>query len=188
MVTPTDIVNEAIQMIGDNQQPVTGNLPNFDTSAAGKAAAQLYVPTVQAVARMFEWDMARNTVTLTQSGNPPPFPWDYEYLYPANGIEVWQIIPDFVPDPNNPLPTNWAVANTLVGGVQTKVIQTDVDGAIAVYNNNPGPDVWDGMFKEAVVRLLASKMAMAVSSKPETAENLLVSFNAFMNAAKGRDG
>lgn len=187
-VTATDIVNEAIQMIGNNQTPVTGNAPTFDDSAAGIAAQQLYTPTVEAVARLFEWDMARNTVTLTASGNTPPSPWAYEYVYPSNGIEVWQILPATIADPNNPLPTNWTVANTLVASVQTKVIQTDVPNAKAVYNNNPDPTLWDAGFKEAVVRLLASKMAMAVAGRPETAANLLESFNAFVNAAKGRDG
>jgi hypothetical protein len=186
-VTETDIVNQALQLIGDNIEPVGGTAPNFDSSAAGEAAQKLYAPAVATVARMFEWDMARNTVALTASG-VAPFPWAVQYLYPTNGIEVWQIMPATLTDVNNPLPVNWVPANAIVGATQRKVIHTNLVGAVAVYNNNPGPDVWDAGFREAVVRLLASEFAMAVAGRPETAQNLLESFNAFINAAKGRDG
>lgn len=187
-VTATDIVNEALQMIGGNQPLVTGNSPTFDNSTAGKSAAQIYVPTVQAVMRLFEWDMGRSTVNLAPSGNAAPWPWAYEYVYPANGAEIWQLAPASITDPNNPLPTNWSVANATVSGAQARVIHTDVPNARVIYNNTPAPDVWDGVFKEAVVRLLASKFAMAVAGKPETSALMLESFNAFVNAAKSRDG
>lgn len=184
--TPTDVVNEALYMIGDRVPLVTGTAPIFDDSSAGKSAAQIYAPTVATVARLFEWDMARSTVALVLSGNVAPFPWALEYRYPANGIQVWQIMPASLADPNNPLPVNWVAANAIVGGIQRKVIQTDLVGALAVYNNNPGPDVWDPGFHEAVVRLLASKFAESVAGKPETAANLLTSFNAFVDVAKSR--
>jgi hypothetical protein len=164
-VSPTDIVNEAIQRVGDNQPLVTGSLPNFDDSPAGKAARVLYTPVVQAVGRRFEWDMARNTVALTVSGNTPPLGWSQEYLYPGNGIEVWQITPQTLADPNN-----WVVANTLVGGVQTKVIHASVANARAVYNNSPGEALWDPLFRQAVVAQLASAFAMALFGKPDVAQ------------------
>src|SRR5690242_8129500 len=104
-VTSTDIVNEAIQRIGDNQPLVTGTAPTFDDSPAGKAAQVLYAPVVAAVGRRFEWDMARNVVTLVATGNTPPLGWSFEYGYPSNGIEVWQITPASLADANNPLPT-----------------------------------------------------------------------------------
>lgn len=185
--TPTDVVNEALQMVGDNQPAVGGTAPNFDPSAAGIAAKNLYAPTVATVARLFEWDMARSTVALTLGGTAPS-PWAFQYLYPTNGIEVWQIMPTTITDPNNPRPYNWVIANAVVAGAQKKVIHTNLAGALAVYNNNPGPDVWDATFRQAVVRLLASEFAMAVAGRPETSANLLESFNAFVNAAKGRGG
>ena len=187
MPTDADIVNQALQMVGDNQPAVEGTSPTFDNSTAGIAAQELYVPTVRTVGRLFEWDMARNTVALVLSGNTAPFPWALEYLYPTNGIEVWQVMPPTLADPYNPLPINWVTANTLVTGTQRKVIQTDLASAVAVYNNNPGPDVWDPLFTEAVVRLLASKFAQAVAGKPQTAADLLESFNAFVGAAKTRE-
>lgn len=187
-LTSTQVVNQALQMVGDNMPAVQGTSPTFDDSDAGQAAQALYVPTVEAVARLFEWDMARTTATLVLSGNVAPWPWAFEYLYPVGGIEIWQLLPEALSDANNPLPVNWTVANAVVATLQRRVIQTDLPSAKAVYNNNPRPEAWDSLFTEAVTRLLASKFAMAVAGRPETAENLLQSFNAFVQAAKGRDG
>ena len=191
MLTSTDIVNQAINLIGDDMPPVTGVAPNFDTSTAGKAAAQLYTLCVQAVGRQFGWDFARNQVTLTASGNVAPFPMGmpFEYLYPSNGIQVWQLGPDFTAvafDPNNPAPVNFSVGNTLVLGVQTKVIWTDQAAARAIYNNSPTESTWDPLFQMAVVRLLASAMAMAVAGKPDVAESMLASGSAFETLGESR--
>lgn len=186
MTTSTDIVNQAIMLFGDNQPLVTGVAPSFDSSPAGKAAAQLYVPCVQTVGRQFGWDFARRTFTLVLSGNTAPFPWTVEYAYPPNGVEVWQLLPPSTTDANNPLPVNWVVANTLVSSVQTKVIQTNLASALAVYNNNPNENMWDPLFREAVVRLLASEMAMAISGRPDSMQALLESGAAFESIGEGR--
>lgn len=187
MTTSTNIVNQAIQMIGDNQPPVTGVAPNFDNSPAGKAAAALYSPCVQTVSRQWGWDLARNTFALVLTGNVAPVPWIYEYNYPPNGIQVWQLMPNVIADPNNPLPTSWVVANALINAVQNKVIQTNLQNALAVYNNNPNENTWDSLFREAVVRLLASEMAMALAGRPDTAQALLDSGAAFETIGEGRD-
>jgi hypothetical protein len=186
--TSTDIVNEAIQLIGDNQPLVTGTAPNFDSSPAGVAASKLYTPTVQAVGRMFGWDFARNTVALTLSGNPAPNGWAFEYLYPTNGIELWQIQPPIsgATDPNNPLPVNWNVCNTLVGATQTKVIQCNVAAALGIYNNAPSEAVWDPLFRQAVVRTLAGALAMALEGRPDTAAAMLESGQMFEKAGEQR--
>jgi hypothetical protein len=186
-VTPTDIVNEAIQLIGDNQPLVTGTAPNFDSSPAGVAAAQLYNLTVATVGRRFAWDFSRKTVALTLSGNTPPFPWTVEYLYPADAVQVWQIIPPSTTDANNPLPLNWIVANNIVSGSQKKVIQANLSGALAVYNNNPTPDVWDPGFRQSVVELLSRGLAMAIAGKPDLAQAMLTSANSFEQLAETRD-
>jgi hypothetical protein len=181
-----DIVNEAIQLIGDNQPLVTGNAPGFDSSPAGVAASKLYTPCVRTVARQFGWDFARNTVSLTLSGNPAPNGWAYEYLYPSNGVELWQIQNPVHTDPNNPLPVNWNVCNTLVANVQTKVIQCSIANALGIYNNAPSEATWDPLFRETVVRLLSSELAMALEGRPDTAAAMLESAGRFEQVAENR--
>lgn len=191
-LTSTDVVNQAINLIGDDMPPVTGVAPTFDDSTAGKAAQQLYGLCVQAVGRQFGWDFARRQVVLAASGNAAPFPMGflYEYLYPSNGIQVWQVNPDLsdpLIDPYNPAPYTWSVGNTLVGSTQTKVIWTSIQNAIAVYNNNPSESVWDPLFQMAVVRLLSSAMAMAIAGKPDVAQAMLESGAAFETLAETRE-
>ena len=188
-VTSNDVANQAIQFIGDNAGPfVTGQYPTFDNSTSGMALQKLYGAVVQTVGRQHGWDMARNTIALTLSGNTAPFPWTYEYLYPTNGIEVWQLMPTAVSDLNNPLPTDWVVANAVVTGQQQRVIETSLINALAVYNNNPNENTWDSLFREAVVRLLASELASALFGKPDVAQNYLESGGAFENIGEARDG
>jgi hypothetical protein len=190
-LTSTDVVNEALNLIGDDMPLVTGTAPTFDSSTAGKAAAQLYTLCVQAVGRQFGWDFARNQVTLTASGNAAPFPMGYtgEYLYP-NGIQVWQLYGDLAGagvDLNNPAPANWSVGNALVTAVQKKVIWTSITAPRALFNNAPQESTWDPLFQMAVVRLLASAMAMAIAGKPDVAEAMLQSGAAFETLAESRE-
>ncbi len=187
MVTSTEIVNQALQLIGNNQAPVTGVAPNFDTSTAGQAAAKLYAPTVAAVARQFGWDFARTKTSLSLTGNTAPAPWAYEYAYPTGCVEVWQLMPATITDPNNPLPVNWSVGNALVSSVRSRVIWTDLASATAVFNSNPPEGTWDSLFREAVVRTLASGLAMATAGRPDTAQGLLESAQAFGSMAASRD-
>jgi hypothetical protein len=194
-MTSIDIANRAIQLIGDNQPAITGsgNYPNpsFDDSAAGKACAALYVGVVDTVGRQFGWDFARSMVTL-QPGNVGagiPFlsVWKYEYLYPTNGVQVRQLVPATIADPNNPLPIRWAVATDLIASVPTKVILTNLAAGFAVYSGQVIESLWDAGFAEVVVRLLASELAMAIAGRPETGRSLLESMQGFEAPAEMRD-
>lgn len=187
-VTPTDIVNQAIQMYGNNQSPVTGSYPNFDTSVAGVAAKNLYGPCVKTVMKQYGWDFNRTVEALALSGNTAPVPWTYEYLYPDDGIEIRQVMPAAIPDPNNPAPINWTIGNADVSSTPTRVIWADEVNALVVYSSFPPPSSWDDGFREAVVRLLASEMAMATAGKTDTSQKLLESANAFEGAAETRNG
>jgi hypothetical protein len=188
-ITATDIVNQSVWLIGDDVPPVTGTYPNFDGSKAGKAAAILYPLTVRAVARQFGWDFARSLVSLVLTGNAAPLGFSYEYTYPGNGVEVWQLMPPQpLADPNNPVPVDWTVGNTLVADVQTKVIWSNQQDAVAAYNNVPTENTWDSLFQQAVVRLLASAMAMALKGKPDIAAAMLESGSAFESLGETRAG
>lgn len=184
------IANQAIMLTGDNQPLVTGYAPIFDSSTAGIALAQIYVPTVQAVQREFGWDASRRFFALSASGNAAPYPggYAYEYLYPPVAIEIWQVLTQVPADVNDPLPTNYTIGNTLVGGVQTKVIWSDVPAAYAFYNNQPSEALWDAIFTEAVVRALAAKLSVAIAGKPDTAMLMQQTAQQALAENKMRDG
>lgn len=186
MVQPVDIVNQAIEMIGDDQPLVTGNFPTFDNSPGGKAAQLLYGPCIATVARQFGWDFSRNFVALVPTGNTPPLGWTFEYLYPSMGVEIRQLMLPTITDPNNPLPTTWNVGNAVVSTVPAKVIWTNLAGALAVFTNQPGPDLWDPLFRESVVRLLASELAVAITGKPDSSRDLLEQSGGFLSIGATR--
>jgi hypothetical protein len=187
-ITSNDVANQSLALIGDNLPPVLGQAPTFDSSAAGQALSRLYLPCYQTVAKQHGWDFARSVFTLALTGNPPPLGWAYEYVYPAAAIEVMQVQPPALADPNNPLPQNWSIGNTTVASVQTKVIWSSLAGAQAIVNNAPSEATWDVGFREAMVRLLASEVAMALYGRPDTAESYLNSGGAFETIAEGRMG
>jgi hypothetical protein len=187
MVSSNDIANEAVQLIGDNQPPVLSAAPNWDTSATGKALKYVYASVVATVARQFAWDMGRAYAALVLSGNAAPVGWAYEYVYPAQAPEVWQLTPATVDDANNPLPVNWSVGNALINSVATKVIWSNLANAVAVYNNNPPEAVWDPLFRQTVVRMLASELAMALAGKPDVSKTELENSSGFGNIAETRD-
>lgn len=185
--TSNTVANQALQLVGDNIPSVAGQSPTFDNSTAGRALQFLYPNVVRTVGREFGWDFARNLFALVLTGNVAPMGFAFEYVYPPMSVEVWQVQPAATAiDPNNPLPVNWDVGNTLVNGVQTKVIWTSQAAAVAALNNNPSEATWDPGFQEAVVRLLASELSMALFGRPDSAESYLQSGAAFESIGEAR--
>ena len=184
--TSNDVANQALNLIGGNMPSVTGYAPAFDSSAAGIALSKLYTPCYQTVAKQFGWDFARNVFALSLSGNAAPLGWAYEYVYPAAAIEIMQIEPATLADANNPLPQNWTIGNALVSSAQTKVIWSNLASAKAVMNNAPSEATWDVGFREAMVRLLASELSLALFGKPDISQAYLESGSAFESLAESR--
>lgn len=187
-ISSADIVNRAIQFNGgfNNNGPVVGNPPAFDGSEYGKAAGQLYNAVVQTVGRQFGWDFSRNDATLTASGGTPPPDWNFEYLYPTNGIQVRQVLPPTI-DPNNPIPTRWTVGYNTIGQQPVKVIWTDVAVTKAYISGQPPESLWDSLFTETVVRLLASELALAVPAKPDSSQTIITQAETFEQIGESRD-
>ncbi len=193
-ITSADIANRAGLLISDNQPLVVGagNYPTetwVTTQPLGQAASLLYNSVVETVGRQFGWDFSRRTVTLApgNTGTLVPAPWAFEYLYPANGIQIRQLMPATVTDPNNPLPVRWDVANDTIASVVHKVILTNLASAKAVYTNQVDENLWDAGFTESVVRLLASEFAIAVAGRPDTERIGIETFGQFVGAAESRD-
>lgn len=188
-LTSTDVANQALQIIGDNETSVTGAYPNFNSSSQTAATALnlLYGTVVGTIARQFGWDFARAEAPLVLSGNTPPAQWLYEYLYPANTAQVWQLKPTTIVDPNNPIPVRYARANAIVSSIQVSVIWTNLQNAVAVFNNNPIESVWPADFTQAVKRLLASELATALAGRPDTSTMMLETGSSFESIAETRD-
>lgn len=188
-MTPADIANNAVQLIGgfNNNGLITGTPPKFDGTPLGVAAGTVYQETVNTVGRTWGWDFSRNTVALALSGNPSPLPgYAYEYLYPSMGVQIRQLMPAVFTDQYERLPVRWTVANDTVAGAPVKVILSNQINALAVFSNQPNENLWDAEFAEAVIRLLASKLAMAIEARPDTAKEELGRFQIFEQIGEAR--
>lgn len=182
-MTPTDVCNIALAE-GMTRSLING-FPPIDTSPAAVSAGIFYTPKIQALLRGAHWDFARRQQTLTLyraaiingqvSSNPPPQPWQFEYLYPGDCQKARFLLQYMQPQPSGtPLttvPTNAiqpALANTSVPfvisssvdsfNIVRKTILTNMPNAMLVYTMDLSqqPDYWDSLFLTAATATLAA--------------------------------
>lgn len=165
----TQVVNEALSQIA-TQDRITAI---GDGSPAANAAAVVYNPTVQILLRELDPDFARFTDTLVAAPGTPPYPWLYQFAYPANCLRLRQVRPVNY-DVFDPQPIRANVAVATVSAVLTKVIFTNQIAALGVYTTSAVTEEnWDSAFADAVVRRLANPLAMAVAGRPDFAREIL---------------
>ena len=188
--TSTTVTNEALQFIASQYQITSLT----DGSPAAKAANAVYAPTVELLLRELDPDFARYTLALTSAGAPTPVPpWAYEYTYPADMLRLRQVRPPgsgtgSLSDVNDPHPIRANVAFDIIGGVNTKVILTNQQNALAVYTTSLVTEAaWDAVFQDAVVRRLANPLAMALSGRPDFAKEILMQSAQMASAAEAVD-
>ena len=148
MASQVDIVNRALLGIGQRTQ-VSGISPS-DGSVAANAAAVLFTPTFEALARTAPWNCLRKQATLTllaaAVGTPenptggampvPPSPWLYSYALPSDCLYFRFIVPSFPSQPTGVPQTSYNNAATSVvpwgGGKIPYAVAYSNDA-----NNNP---------------------------------------------------
>lgn len=172
----TAVVNSALELIAAQTQITSLT----DGSPAASAASVVYVPTVQLMLRELDPDFARYTVSLTLSAAVTPVvPWSYEYLYPTDCVRLRNVRPPAsgtgaLADPNDPSPIRSNVAFDLIASVATKVILTNQKNALGVYTTSSVVETdWDAAFGDAVARRLANPLALALSGRPDFANDIL---------------
>ena len=187
MTSPVDVVNIALAEIG--AQETVQSINPSDGSSTSNTASLLYNPKIDALFRAAHWNCARLQASLTQiraqvingqvSADPPPRPWLYEYLYPADCLKARYIIP-FVETtgispplttafqqsplilPNYAVP--YAIAIDNYQNNQVKVILTNASNPILVYTGRiDNPDLWDPHFLGAATSTLGAWFVNALS-------------------------
>lgn len=188
-----------------------------DNSPAANAASLFYTPKTQALLRAAPWTFTRKQVVLTQykaaivngavSSNPPPQQWQYEYLKPADCLRA-RFIQSTVTTSTagTPLTTapNYAMPSPQVNTSTPFVMAMDVDS-----NNNPipviltnmenaqlvytadlsqYPDMWDPMFLNAEVAMLASFFAQALTGDQQMISNQMAIAKMALDQARAVNG
>jgi hypothetical protein len=186
-----NIVNQALLDIG-YRGPRIADIR--EGSEAAGAALEIYGETRDEIFLAQDWPFARAAgVALALLKGPPPpggynpvqpwstiYPpgnWLYEYVYPADCIELYAITkpPGAMPD-LDPRPQLWRIDNDAVpivagnaaSGPPQKVILANVPGALAVYRRKiTDPSLWEPGFIALLVDALGKKLATALGMAPQ---------------------
>lgn len=170
-----DIINQSLRRIS-YPYPI-GWI--YEGSVAARAAVEIYSQTRDELLRSFDWDFARQAISLNllktappggygvtipwTNAYPPP-PWIYEYAYPASALLIRSvrptptIMPEFDPQPNI----------FVVGNDNGKVILTNLAYAQAVVTNSvTDPAQWNSNFTESLIAALATRLQAALAPSAE---------------------
>lgn len=214
---PVDLVNRALDECGFDEYDV-GDLS--EGTDAAMAALRIYDPTLRQLLSAAHWNFARKQEKLVMIGDVTginaaftgvPGPWSYMYEWPTDCVHarfvprtdqtvVGNILTWASPAPflvasfsiPNPIESQW---DQIEGHdpEQTRVILTNQLTASLVYTGMMMyPDAWDPLFEQAMVAVLAARLAMAViKDKREArivrADNISIAKGA-LDAARVRDG
>lgn len=184
--SPEDVVNEALRAIGVKRRIAD----IYEGSPPARAALEVYGQTRDEILGSQDWPFARGSgIALTLLKGPPPaggynslqpwdttypaFPWLYEYVYPADCIDLTslQAMPASWPD-LDPQPVSWRIDNDLTpivsagsaSGPPGKVILTNINPALATYRRRvTNPSLWEPDFVAVLVEVLARKLSVALA-------------------------
>lgn len=163
----TDICNMALGIIGQNF------ISALDDGTHTANQCQLFFePARDACLRDHKWNFALARKTLAQT-TAPVSGWSYAYQLPPECLRVVEL--------NGDPEIAWAIeARTLV---------TDEPAATILFIAKiDDANAWDALFVEALVALLASKLALAVAHDASYSVELLKLYNLRTADAKAVDG
>ncbi len=187
------------------------NPPAPPGSLAAQVASRNYQIQTDAIFRTANWGSARKQAPLTllkaALGTPenpdgslpqPPYPWLYEYAYPADCLKVRFLLPTpttpsteappmsnsgigYPPLANPRIPFTKAVDNDASGN-EIAVILSNARVAQAIYTKRiANPDLWDIQLQTAVIAALAAyfvnpinRNVLLMSERTKIAAGLLV--------------
>lgn len=177
MPTQLALVNEALAQIGDRS-----NL----TTLVGTLPQQIYANLLYGPIRDFllaEGDYGFSGTTVVASATTGAVsPWSFAYTYPADGLRIRQLIPaSFVA--LDPRPVEWAV----VDSAGTRKIFVRETMSFVIYTRAVSEALWEPLFAESFVRMLASALQYALKNSAEGSKLKLDEALSFVGVASLRD-
>lgn len=173
-----EVAREALAQIGTRSTITSLD----DGSAEATYINLLYRPILDFLLADGDYDFAMFQQAATPTGTPQ-LPWTYMYDYPVSAIRIRQLIPeDF--DALDPHPVEWNLGP--VGAklaILTRVKISRIWYTVGGINEN----VWDPLFRQSFVRMLASALAFALENRIEASKVKLDEALGFAGVAKVRD-
>jgi hypothetical protein len=146
-MTPTDIVNQALGLLGESA--ISGYDENLPVARAARAH---YETTRDSLLRRHRWNFARKRAELSQLSEAPAFGFANKYALPSDCLRVLQL---------NGLSALECEADFEIEGLE---LLTDADTAKIVYVARiADPEKWDSLFVEAFIYKLGAALAIQVA-------------------------
>ena len=146
-MTPTDIVNQALGLLGESA--ISGYDENLPVARAARAH---YETTRDSLLRRHRWNFARQRAELSQLAEAPAFGFAHKYALPSDCLRVLQL---------NGLSALECEADFEIEGLE---LLTDADTAKIVYVARiADPSKWDSLFVEAFIYKLGAALAIQVA-------------------------
>lgn len=177
MPTQLDIAREALAQVGTRSKITSLT----DGSAEAQYVNLLYNPIRDFLLVEGDYDFSM-LATLSVPSGSAPIPWIYSYAYPTGALRIRQLIPSTF-SILDPKPVEWNIYNQ--GG--TRLVVARVPIIQIQYTAPVGEAVWDPMFEQSFVRMLASALAFALENRIEASKQKLEEALSFAGIANLRD-
>lgn len=173
-LTQTEICNQALSRIGAK----TIMSIDDDDSKSAAACLNIWEATVSEVTRMGEWSCLRKRATLVQLTTPPAFEWLYQYQLPGDLIKVLELNGvEYHGEPQD----EWEI--------EGRLLLTDASEAKLRYVAYVEDTTqWDSLLTNAVVVLLAAKLAVPIRQDEQMMIALMNEYQRTLGAARMQDG
>jgi len=161
VVTAETICNQALAAVSAKSR-ITSISPPDSGSVEAEQCSRYYNECIETLLEMHEWAFATKRVELTEAGDTDTTSWLFRYVVPADLCRAIAVLPEGV--------THDRISS---GGVRAPVEfvrELDADGVLRIYTNEENatlrytafvtnPNAWSPLFRQALVALLASKIA-----------------------------
>lgn len=171
----TDICNQALARVGAQR---IMDIDDADSKSA-RVCKNAFEATVREVSRAGDWNCLRKRGTLGRLAQAPAFEWAYQYQLPADFINLSELNGvEYHGQPQD----DWEI--------EGKVLLTDAERADVKYIAYvEDTTIWDALFTNAVVVLLAAKIAVPIRQDEGLAGNLLTEYQRIaLPQARAKDG
>jgi hypothetical protein len=174
-LTKTNICNQALGRVGS---PHVLDIEDVNSKSA-RVCKETFELAVREVARAGEWNCLKKREALSRLTEAPAFEWAYQFQLPINFISLVEL---------NGVEVTGSLGETWE--IEGDKLLTDAEEAkVRFIGYDEETHKWDALFVNAVVVLLASKIALPIRQDDALAQALLSEYQRVsLPQARMKDG
>ncbi len=176
MASETDLLNDALGQIGAS--PITAI---DDGSLNANYCKRFYPALLDSLIRAHHWNWALKRIELAQDATAPLFGYAYSYTLPSDCLKVVEF--------NGANTSTTTLPLNIFFKIEGRALLTN-DGTVKIgyLSRVTDPNIWDGLFYQAIAAWLASKLASAITKDTRKGMELLAEAQSIFSEATSVDG